>query len=120
MEIGTRVKSKDGRFGMVVNDPFGCCGPSEILVVYDNTTCGEGTDEKKLEDLGIPEHKPDPHKCGVGRKADCCRYLTVGTDGFCCERFSSLRNSLIFKTMTAARNPAEPYPDCMIFAEGGS
>lgn len=60
---------------------------------------------------------PDFKKCGGGKGADCCIFLTVGEDGFCCERFSSLRGLLISKipTMTAKRNPPVEisYPECM-------
>jgi len=64
----------------------------------------------------IMDHtKPDPIKCGAGRGEECCIFLTAGSKGFECERFGSLRDMLISRTMNAKRNPEEPYPQCMKF-----
>ena len=114
MELGNIVEiiGSDKR-GVVINDSFGCCGSDETMVVYYGTNTGMGTGTDDLKVTGQYKAVPEPKKCGAGKKADCCIFLTVGADGFCCERFSSLRDSLIFKTMSAKRNPTEPYPDCM-------
>lgn len=116
MEIGTRVlNKKNGKAGYVINDSFGCCSDGETLVVYEGTTYGLGTDTELLEEtMQIPQI-PDHIKCGAGKGEDCCIFLTISGQGFKCERFTSLRDSLIFKTMNAKRNPEEPYPDCMKF-----
>ena len=113
MNIGTRIKDEDGRLGIVVDNFMGACDQDEIPVVFDGVTYFEGVDEATLTDLGIPDHKPGHEKCGAGQGDDCCIFLTVGKDGLACERFGGLRNTLIFKTMSAKRHPAEPYPDCM-------
>lgn len=116
MEIQTRVRRKsDGQLGVVVNDNFDCCLPTEVPVVYDGSTAFLGTDRANLEDLGPENANADLHRCGAGKGAECCRFLTVGAEGACCERFSPFRDSLIFKDMNAQRNPSEPYPKCMIF-----
>ena len=59
----------------------------------------------------------DPKKCGAGKGVDCCIFMTVGANGFECERFSALRNTLIFKKeqMVAKREPTELYPGCQIY-----
>ncbi len=117
MKTQTRVRRKsNGQLGVVVNDNFNCCSPTEVPVVYDDTTSFLGTDRADLEDLGPENAVADFHRCGAGKEAECCRFLTAGVEGACCERFSSLRDSLIFKEdMNAQRNPSEPYPKCMIF-----
>ena len=115
MKTGMRVEHKDGRLGMVVQDIMNCCAADEVPIVFDGVAHFEGINEDNLTALGVPKHKPDPKKCGVGKGADCCIFLTAGADGFACEKFGSLRNTLIIKTMTAKRDPVEYYPDCMIF-----
>ena len=32
--------------------------------------------------------------CKIGQGAACCRYLTVGPDGWCCEKTTSLKHIL--------------------------
>lgn len=58
----------------------------------------------------------DPHPCGVGRGADCCAFLLVGSQGFECGRVTGLapylRARAIGGQMNARRLPDEPYPDC--------
>ena len=117
MKTGTRVlNTESGKIGHVINDSFRCCGDDEILIVYEGSNCGCGTDRSLLEEAEQIKHIPDFKKCGGGRGADCCIFLTVsGSDGFVCERFSSLRDALIFKAMKAKRNPPKPYPECMKF-----
>jgi len=109
-----RVKNKEtDKMGFVVADSFGCCDSSEDLVVYDGTNTGFGTDKALLETIKYETPTPEPTKCGAGMGVDCCIFLTVGSDGFVCERFNSLRDTLIFRTMKAQRNPEEVYPLCM-------
>ena len=116
MKTGIRVKNTEtGKFGHIINDSFGCCDNTEELVVYDNTTYGSGTNRELLEEISETLSIPDFTKCGAGQGADCCIFITVGSDGLTCERFTSLRDSLIFKTMNAKRHPEEPYPQCMKF-----
>ena len=111
-----RVKNKEtGEMGTVIADTFGCCDPSEELVVYDGTNSGLGTNGALLETIEHETPVPDPSKCGAGMGVDCCIFLVAGSDGFECQRFGSLRDSLIFKTMAAQRDPEEAYPLCMKF-----
>ena len=60
---------------------------------------------------------PDPHRCGVGRRGECCIFLTAGAEGFCCARYGPLHAVLVGcrPTMSAQRMPEQPYPDCMTF-----
>lgn len=116
MKTQTRVRRKsDGRLGVVVNDNFDCCLITEVPVVYDGSTSFLGTDHTDLEDLGPENAIADLLRCGAGKGTECCIFLTVGVEGACCKRFSSLRDTLIVKDMNAQRNPPEPYPECMIF-----
>ena len=101
--------------GFVIDDSFSCCDDSEDLVVYDGTKHGSGTDRNLLKEIPFIFPVPDPKKCGAGKGDDCCIFITVGPDGFSCERFTSLRNTLIFRSMNAKRNPEQVYPECMIF-----
>jgi len=120
MEIGTRVKNTEtGKMGVVVSDPYGCCADFEVPIVYDGETSFSGTDKKILEDLGPEDAKPDMKKCGAGRQEECCIFLTMGGNGWECQRHGSLRNTLIFQKskMTAKREPSEPYPKCQLEPE---
>jgi len=89
-----------------------CNGPEEVSVVYDGSTCTCGTDWRDLTILGNEEAKADLKKCGAGRGAEACIFLTVGPGGAECKRFGSLRWDLIFRTMNAKRNPEKLYPAC--------
>jgi hypothetical protein len=116
MIVGTKVQNiKTGEYGHIIQDTFQCCTGNEDLVVYDGTDFGSGTDRSLLVEVSEKKPIPDPIKCGAGRGSDCCIFLSFGSNGFECERFSSLRDNLIFKTMVAKRHPKEPYPVCMIF-----
>ena len=108
------VVRMNGNEGVTVRDSFSCCGQEETPVVWNGETYSTGTETKRLEVVGPYKADPDPNKCGAGKGDDCCIFLAVGANGMCCERFSSLRNTLLFKTgMSAKRDPPEPYPDCM-------
>lgn len=114
MKTGTIVKNTEtGQLGIVVQDSFGCCTPNELAVVYEGTTSFLGTDTGVLKEIGTYDATPDYERCGAGKGAACCIFLAVGVGGFCCERFSGLRDDLIFRDMKAKRNPPEPYPECM-------
>ena len=68
---------------------------------------------------------PDSHKCGAGRGFECCIFLTVGTDGFVCERDGMLHAMLSNRNargeMVARREPNEVWPGCMKFpGQGGT
>jgi len=104
-----------GQIGVTCNDLPGmlsCNGPEEVTVIYDGSSCGSGTDWKKLTIIGKEEAKADLKKCGAGRGAEACIFLTVRSGGVKCERFSSLRWDLIFRTMNAKRNPEKLFPAC--------
>jgi hypothetical protein len=45
----------------------------------------------------LPANFTDEHRrdvCRIGQGAACCRYLTVGVQGWCCEKRTSLRHTL--------------------------
>ena len=64
---------------------------------------------------------PDLHKCGAGLGAECCIFLTGGSEGPTCERGGPLQFMLEQRArsgdMNARRIPAreQKWPDCMIF-----
>lgn len=113
MKTGTLVQCGDA-VGVVISDSFGCCSPDETMVVFDGTDYGCGTETTSLKDIGRYEAKPEPVKCGAGRGADACIYLTCGAKGFECERFGSMRNTLIFRNMNAKRQPTNRWPECYL------
>ncbi len=113
--LQTRVKNKDGEMGVTCPDFMSSCTKDEVPVVYDGTTASLGTLESDLEIIGPENAIADFIKCGAGKGNDCCIFLTAGPEGASCERYSSLRHTLIFKEMNSKRNPSEPYPNCMIF-----
>ena len=111
-----RVRNtKTGEEGFVVRDSFNCCTEDELAIVYDGETSFLGTDKSLLVDIDYEIPIPDLKKCGAGQGKECCIFLTMTADGPECQRFTSMRDSLIFKTMTAERDPSEPYPECMKF-----
>ena len=63
--------------------------------------------------------EPIPARCGVGRSAECCAFLTADATGFNCERGGRLELLLTTRAqkgeMIACRLPREPYPQCMKF-----
>ncbi len=56
--------------------------------------------------------------CGGGKGAECCTFLTIGADGFCCERGGPLHDTLVKRTertdWSAKRMPTEPWPRCQL------
>lgn len=119
---GTRVKTIVGpgsehRVGTICPDLPGWLGiaaPGEVLVHFDNEEGVEGIHRSQLQGYCMERPSPDPVRCGAGRGADCCIFLTAGPKGFECQRHQSLRWTLIFKEdMAAQREPRSPYPSCM-------
>jgi hypothetical protein len=113
----TRIKpqtivEKDGRRGVTVPDFMTCCLDSETPVVWAGEDFLEGIQTDTLTVVGDEGAVADPAKCGAGKGAECCIFIVDGPLGFSCERHGELRYSLIFKTMTARREPNAPFPDC--------
>lgn len=113
----TIVQHITGRKGVVVPDlpgPLNCNGPEEVGVVYEGAVSFTGTDYKNLTIIGPENAVADLEKCGAGRGPECCKFLVVGMGGPECQRFGTLRWTLVFKTMKAEREPTEPYPLCQL------
>ena len=116
----TLVKNKkDGRVGVVITEPWGCCVSGEFPVVYEGTDSFLGTFAKDLEIIGPENAIADPKKCGAGKGKECCIFLVFGgRDGkFGCGRFESgIRWTLIEREgkMNAQRHPTEMYPKCQL------
>ena len=56
----------------------------------------------------------------MGRGDACCIFLTLAADGFTCERFGRLHQTLVEKvpkTFIAQRVSAQPHPACMVFTD---
>ncbi|MFH1713774.1 MAG: hypothetical protein ABH876_01175 [Patescibacteria group bacterium] len=109
---------KTGQKGVTVDDTPGmlsCCSDEETPVVYEGTTTFSGTLTRNLEVIGPENAIANLEKCGAGTE-NCCLFLTVGSKGPECERFSQLRFDLIMRkeTMKARREPTELYPKCQL------
>lgn len=113
---GRKVRNtKTGALGVTVDDFMTCCTPWETPVVYYGTDSFLGVPTEDLEDMGPENAIADYDRCGGGGGANCCIFLTMGSEGkFCCERHASLRYHLQFKRreMVAQRAPVSAYPDC--------
>jgi hypothetical protein len=108
------LNATTGKKGLVVPDMMGCCAEYEVPVLYEGSPGFCGTNKEELEDLGPENPIPDFNKCGGGKGAECCIFLTAGANGFGCERSSELRNALIFRTMSSKRNPTALFPKCQL------
>ena len=115
IELKTVVENAQGRRGVVVSDLLGCCSDDETPVVYDKESGFMGTMTSDLRIIGPENAVPEPKRCGMGKGHECCIFLVVGANGFECERFGSLRYTLIFRKddMNAQREPTELFPGCM-------
>lgn len=118
MEPQTLVKRKsDGKLGVIVPDSFGCCDEG-VAVVFDGNSYYQETMPDNLEVIGHENAIADFKKCGGGLGEQCCIFLTADATGFTCDRFSSLRASIIFKDdMVSKRYPVEMYPNCQLEEE---
>lgn len=113
----TVVVNSEGARGVVVPDMAGmlnCNGPDEVGVVYEGSSFSSGTDYRELKIVGPESAVADLIECGAGKGSKCCKFLVVGAKGPECQRFGSLRWSLIFKKMVSEREPTEPYPQCKL------
>ncbi len=112
----TLVEGPDGRRGVTCPDLMACCPSGTTPVVWDGEDAFEGTETGTLKVLGPERAQPDARRCGAGLGQDCCIFLTLGADGFCCERFGSLRHTLMFRkeTMSAKRQPTALFPACFL------
>ena len=113
----TRVRNRATKAeGTVVPDyPLfgGADIEDDVTVIYDGTAIYVEVGQDFLEIIGAEEPRPDPYRCGAGKGAACCVFLTCGAGGFNCERHTGLRWVLISRAMNAKRKPVAPYPDCM-------
>lgn len=108
------------RVGVTVSDGPGmmsCCGDWETPVVFGGETYSSGTPTDELKIVGPDESVADFKKCGAGSER-CCIFLTGGPTGACCERYSGLRTTLIFRTMNAKRHPTKMFPACQNLEDG--
>ena len=120
MKQGTLVKNiKTNQYGVVVSDLWGCCSTNEIPIVYEGEDSFLGTDFGDLEVLGDENAVPSSKRCGLGLGEKCCIFLTLGSNGFECSRFTELRYCIIMNSdsMNAKRHPKEMYPKCMLDIE---
>ncbi len=112
------VRHKDtGKIGTTCPDLDGmlaCCLETETPVVWEHCFAFQGTPTEKLDVLREEKATPDPDRCGAGRLADCCKFLVADGNGFHCERHGNLRHTIIFRQMTAKREPTALYPQCFL------
>lgn len=115
MDPQTVVKHKPtGRMGVVVMDRWGCCDDSETPVVFEGTNYFTGIPTKELDIIRIENAIADAEKCGAGRGEETCIFLVFGGGKFECQRFGSMRDSLLSQNMRAKRHPIELYPGCQL------
>lgn len=114
MELGTIVRNREtGEVGVVAQDILSCCGPDQEPVVYDGSDAFLGTNRDELELIGTYDKRiDDPKRCGAGLGEYACIYASFEGGDTVCQRFSPLRNTLIFRTMTASARPAHLKPEC--------
>jgi hypothetical protein len=116
-----RVQHKETqRWGVTVPDMQGmlCDLPGTVVVAWDGEEGANGdVDPRELVDHGPEKALPDIKRCGAGRGAECCAFLTLTGAREECQRHTSLRWAILFrvKDMNAKRTPTEPYPACMKF-----
>jgi hypothetical protein len=107
------IVEKEGKRGVVCHDCM-VCGDDETPVVWDCSDGFVGTNTDSLTVIGPENAVADPEKCGAGKGEDACKFLVFGAEGERCERYGSLRYSLMFRQMTAKREPILPYPQCQL------
>jgi hypothetical protein len=111
---GTLV-TLNGKIGVTVDGTLGVCSSWETPVVWEGQNYFSGTPTEELKIIGPEKAIADFVKCGAGKGPKCCIFLSVGQSGPTCERFGSLRTSLIFNDkMAAKRNPTEMFPKCQL------
>lgn len=115
----TRVRVKStGELGVICPDLQGMLTDTldGVPVVMDGMGTTQEVSMGDLESLG-PEGAVCDDECGIGQGAKCCIFVSFGApDGFQCQRYGSLRWSLMFRKdkMTSQREPTEPYPNCKL------
>ncbi len=74
-----------------------------------------------MSEVALPQNDgpvPDFKRCGGGKGEACCTFLTLGADGFCCERNGPLHQTLVERTQrpdwSSKRMPTEPWPHCQL------
>ncbi|MGH7238202.1 MAG: hypothetical protein ACREGF_06730, partial [Candidatus Saccharimonadales bacterium] len=106
MELGTIVQNLEGQIGVVAPDLMACCSSTEEPIVYNGTDSIAGTERDELKVLGMYDaHIEKPERCGLGLGAVACMYLSVESSErgveFQCQRFSAMRNFLLFSQTNA-------------------
>ena len=86
---GTAVGLKDGE------TPF-------FEIPTDALSEIETGEEKQPDNLVEESHWREV--CKIGEGADCCKYLTAGADGFCCEKNTGLGRILDKRTDMTAKS----------------
>ena len=108
------VNKANGKRGVAVHDPFGCCSPEETMVFTEGDNHDIGILTEDLDVIGPENAEATAAGCIRRGGADACIFGAVGPKGLECHRFSGLRTTLIFKSrsMHAKRNPKLLYPKC--------
>ena len=55
----------------------------------------------------FPDNEYIDNICKIGQAAACCRYLTMGSDGWSCEKHGSLKNIIDKKVAAADQRTAQ-------------
>jgi hypothetical protein len=90
-------------------------GPWSVMFDGTNVACAIGGEEDEYEVIGRYDPVPDADGCGMGKGAQCCRFLGLSGKELMCLRFGDLHWGLVFKSNSGAvRDPAGNYPDCKL------
>jgi hypothetical protein len=117
MKPGAIVKdSGSGELGVVVVDPWNEYTDGQVAIVTNSSSdMTVNADGYHLEETGTYRREVSTAEdCGLRAGRLCCRYLAQSSDGvYRCNRFTALRNSLIFGDQEAQGQPLRLLPpDC--------
>ena len=111
----------DGERGVVAQSPLAIYFPGEVAVLWEDGFDQEVSsfyDPAELTSVGREEPVADLKRCGSGRGAECCIFLTMEGEGPTCQRFLSLHAMLLERAkkgeMGSRRIPKELFPNCQL------
>jgi len=116
----TIVKDGSGKIGVICADLPGmmnCNEPDQVSVVFEDETIVQGRNWETLSIIGKENAEigmNEVEKCGAGTGESCCIFLTFESGEPKCERYGSIRTTLIMTPMRAKRHPTGLYPACQL------
>lgn len=110
----------EGRTGVTVPDFMNCCSDEETPVIFEGQNSFQGVDTTLLEFVHDERPIANPDKCGAGKGAACCIFLTASARGCECVRHQSFRYTMQARAekMHAKRQPVRLFPACQQSDDG--